>query len=267
MEQPQGFEEKGKEEWVWKIQQGLYGMKQSSRIWNQTMNKQMLSWGFTRLSCESCIYYWNSDSGTIVSAVQVNDFLSIASNREENEHFKNQMHRVWTISDLGTICFVVKITITRDRPNHAVFLSQTALIDKIVAQFGQKSASPAPVPMDPGLKLQRTDYKKLSHNELDQITKLPYWSLIGCLIYLSIGTWPDITYAIQQLSQFLDCYMYAHWNVALQVVGYLLGTHDHKLQLGGTNPIALLGFTDSDWANCLDLRRSVGGHAYTLDLA
>ena len=174
MEQPQGFEEKGKEEWVWKIQQGLYGMKQSSRIWNQTMNKQMLSWGFTRLSCESCIYYWNSDSGTIVSAVQVNDFLSIASNGEENEHFKNQMRRVWTISDLGTICFVVKITITRDRPNHAVFLSQTALIDKIVAQFGQKSASPAPVPMDPGLKLQRTDYKKLSHNELDQITKLPY---------------------------------------------------------------------------------------------
>ena len=32
MEQPQGFEEKGKEEWVWKIQQGLYGMKQSRRI-------------------------------------------------------------------------------------------------------------------------------------------------------------------------------------------------------------------------------------------
>lgn len=39
MEQPNGFEEPGKEEYVWRIEQGLYGMKQSGRIWNQTMNK------------------------------------------------------------------------------------------------------------------------------------------------------------------------------------------------------------------------------------
>ena len=264
MEQPKGFEEQGKEEWVWMIQQGLYGMKQSGRIWNQMMNEQMLSWGFTRLSCESCIYYRSSDSGTIISAVHVDDFLSIASNKDENERFKNQMRDVWTISDLGAVRFVVGIAVTWDQPNHTVMLSQTALIDKIVSQFGQKNASPAPVPMDPGLKLRRADYKKLTHEELEQISKLPYRSLVGCLLYLSIGTCPDITYSIQQLSQFLNCYTYAHWNAALRVVCYLSGTRNFKLHLGGENSISLLGFTDSDWANCLDTRRSVGGHAYTL---
>ena len=84
MEQPKGFEEQGKEEWVWMIQRGLYGMKQSGRIWNQTMNEQMLSWGFTCLSCESCIYYRTTESGTIISAIHVDDFLAIASNKEEN---------------------------------------------------------------------------------------------------------------------------------------------------------------------------------------
>jgi len=112
MEQPQSFEEPGKEECVWRIERGLYGMKQSGRIWNQTMNKQMISWGFTCLSCESCIYYRSSDSGTIVSAVHVDDFLSIASNKEENEQFKNQMHNVWTISDLGAVCFIIGIAVT-----------------------------------------------------------------------------------------------------------------------------------------------------------
>jgi len=266
MEQPQSFEEPRKEECVWRIEQGLHGMKQSGRIWNQTMNKKMISWGFTHLSCESCIYYRSSDSGTIVSAVHVDDFLSISSNKEENERFKNQMRNIWTISDLGAVCFVVGIAITWDRPNQMVMLSQTALIDKIVVQFGQKNASPTSVPMDPGLKLQCTDYKKLSREELDQITKLPYRSLVGCLLYLSISMCPDITYSVQQLSQFLDCYTYAHWNAALQVVRYLSGMHDHKLHLGGSNPISLLGFTDSDWANCLDTRQSVGGHAYTLGL-
>ena len=46
MEQPLEFEEPGKEDWVWVIQRGLYGMKQSGRIWNITMNEKMLSWGF-----------------------------------------------------------------------------------------------------------------------------------------------------------------------------------------------------------------------------
>ena len=254
MEQPQGFEEEGKEGWVWKIQQGLYGMKKSQRIWNQTMNEQMLSWGFTHLSCESCIYYRKSDTGTIVSAVHVDDFLSIASNQDENECFKNQMCSVWTISDLGAIHFVIGIAVTWDRPNHTVMLSQTVLIDKIITQFSQKNASPAPVPMDPGLKPRCADYKKLPREELDQITKLLYRSLVGCFLYLSIGTCPNITYAVQQLSQFLDCYTYAHWNATLQVMHYLSGTHDHKLQLRGTNPITLLGFTNTDWANCLDSR-------------
>ena len=104
----------------------------------------------------------------------------------------------------------------------------------------------------------------MSKNELDEIKKLPYRSLVGCLLYLSIGTCPDITYSVQQLSQYLDCYSYAHWNAAIHVVRYLSGTQELKLCLSGTNQISLLGFTDSDWANCLDTRRSVGGHPYTL---
>ena len=112
MEQPPEFEEPGKEDWVWVIQHGLYGMKQSGRIWNITMNDKMLSWGFTCLSCESCIYYRKSDTGIVISAVHINDFLSIASNKNENENFKNQMHKAWTISDLGNMHFVVGIAIT-----------------------------------------------------------------------------------------------------------------------------------------------------------
>lgn len=32
MEQPQGFEEPGRKDWVWKLQRSLYGMKQAGRI-------------------------------------------------------------------------------------------------------------------------------------------------------------------------------------------------------------------------------------------
>jgi hypothetical protein len=113
MEQPTGFEEEGKNDYVWVLQRGLYGMKQSGRIWNQTMNDAMLSWGFTRLSCESCVYYRKTDTGTIISAVHVDDFfLSVATSKAENESFKTQMKSLWTISDLGEAKHCVGIAIS-----------------------------------------------------------------------------------------------------------------------------------------------------------
>ncbi|KAG7443771.1 uncharacterized protein BT62DRAFT_902248, partial [Guyanagaster necrorhizus] len=48
--------------------------------------------------------------------------------------------------------------------------------------------------------------------------KLPYHSLVRSLIYLAIRTQPDIFYAAQQLSHFLNSYFFVHWNVAVQVV-------------------------------------------------
>jgi len=104
----------------------------------------------------------------------------------------------------------------------------------------------------------------MSWADLNDIKKLPYCSLVGCLLYLSIGMHPDITYAVQQLSQYLNCYSYAHWNAAVHIICYLSGTREHKLHLGSKNPVKLISFTDSDWANCLDTRRSVGCHTYSL---
>jgi hypothetical protein len=264
MEQPKGFEEAGKEDWVWKLQRGLYGMKQAGRIWNKTMNDAMISWGFTRLSSESCIYYRNDATGIVIAAVHVDDFLSIANSPTANEKFKSQMKEIWTISDLGEVKQLVGIAISRDRTARTVSLSQTALIDRIVSQFGQQDAYPVDTPMDSGLKLRRPDRSKFTSEDIAALAKLPYRSLVGCLLYLAIASRLDITYAVQQLSQYLDCYSYAHWNAAVRVLRYLKGTRDLKLVLGGSNPIDLLGFTDSDWANCLDTRRSIGGYAFTL---
>ena len=52
MEQPPGFEEPGKPDWVWRLTKSLYSMKQASRIWNQTFHKTMVSIGFKRLANE-----------------------------------------------------------------------------------------------------------------------------------------------------------------------------------------------------------------------
>ena len=57
MEQPPRFEEPGKEMWVMKLMKSIYGMKQASRIWNQTFHKTITLLGFKQLPCDWCIYH------------------------------------------------------------------------------------------------------------------------------------------------------------------------------------------------------------------
>jgi Reverse transcriptase (RNA-dependent DNA polymerase) len=56
MEQPQGFEEEGKEDWVMRLKKSIYGMKQASRVWNQTFDRTVKDLGFRQMLSEWCVY-------------------------------------------------------------------------------------------------------------------------------------------------------------------------------------------------------------------
>ena len=147
---------------------------------------------------------------------------------------------------------------------HTISLSQMAIIDKIVEQFGQKDAYPVSALLEPSSKLYCLDYWSLSSEDWLQLNKLLYWSLVGCLLYLAICTYPDISYTVQQLSQYLDCYSFIYWEAAIRLVCYLKEMWDLKLYLGSDCPFTLHAFSDSDWANCLDTCSSMGGHMCSL---
>ncbi|PPQ84311.1 hypothetical protein CVT24_012714 [Panaeolus cyanescens] len=262
MEQPPGFEEPGYEGYVWRLERGLYGMKQAGRIWNKTFDDAMQKdWGFTPLISDPCVYWRKRPSGIVITGVHVDDSGTIASTKAALAEFKEEMRSKWQVTDLGEPKHIVGIGIHRDRPNRKIYLSQTALIDRLTSQFGQTDALPASTPMDPGLKLTVP-----AKGSVDRTitSKLPYRSLIGAMLYIAVGTRPDISFAIQNLSQFLDTYDQSHWNAAIRVLRYLKGTRSLRLALGGDNGISLLGYTDSDWSQCINNRKSVSGYGFTL---
>jgi hypothetical protein len=154
MEQPQGFEVPGKEDWVYHLLKSIYGMKQASRVWNTTFNGEIVSWGFLWLPCEWCVYYHSSPSGTVIFSVHVDDIFAAASSKQELESFKALLQSKWEISDLGPAKFALGIAITRDRPSHSIFLSQTAYIDHLLLRFDVGDSQSADTPMVAGLHLR-----------------------------------------------------------------------------------------------------------------
>jgi hypothetical protein len=264
MKQPKGFEAKGKEDQIWELVKGLYGLPQGSRIWNKAMNKGMLSLGFTRIKCEYCLYFRTTPSGIVLTGIHVDDFLLAASSLSQAAEFKSELASIWEISDLGEAKFCVGVAIKRDLANHHVYLSQTALIDKILSSFNMTECNPVLTPMESGLALSRHDDTALSRQEELDLAKLPYRRLVGLLMYLAIATRPDVALAIQKLSQFMNCYREIHWNAAKRVVRYLKGTRTLQLRLGGREPANLLGFSDASYACCPDSGKSVGAYCFSL---
>lgn len=265
MDQPPGFEAPGKEDWVTKLQKSLYSMKQVSRVWNLTFDKVIKGLRFKRLACEWCVYRRQSTSSTIIFAIHVDDIVSAASNPDENVRFKDKLKRHWEISDLSPAKFALGIAISQDLAKHTIFISQTALIDRVVDQFNQTNANPVDTPMVCKLQLRRPDKSVPTDSHVTTwMERTPYRSLVGSLMYISRGSRPDITYAVSRLASYLNCYHPEPWEAAIRVLWYLKGSHTFALHLGGEKLIALSGHSDSDYANCPDMSCSVGGHCFSL---
>ena len=267
MEQPPGFVQPGSESHVWKLLRGLYGMRQSSRIWNRALHSSFLSWGFSRSECEWCVYTRRSDNGDAsIVVVHVDDMLAASSNKTEANRFRSELEATWQITALGEPKLVVGIALQREVETKTIRLSQTALIDKVVSIYRQSDAKPATSPMAHGTQLLRPHpNEQLDDVERERLANIPYRSLVGSLMYIASGTRPDIAFAVGKLSRFLDCYREAHWQAAVRVVRYLKDTRMFSLRLGGTSS-SLIGYCDSDYANDpgAEGRRSVAGYCFSL---
>ena len=86
-----------------------------------------------------------------------------------------------------------------------------------------------------------------------------YRQLIGSLMYLAAVTRPDLAYTVATLSKFLDSSTGEHWNASKRVLRYVAGTTDLKIIYGRERSNELVAYSDADWANCVNTRRSTSG--------
>jgi hypothetical protein len=116
-------------------------------IWNRLLHTSFLSWGFTRLECEWCVYVRHLENGTSsVVAIHVDNMLAVSSSMDKVAKFRTELESDWKISALGEPKLVVGIALRRDRNTRSIELHQTALINKIITTFGQSDARPASTP-------------------------------------------------------------------------------------------------------------------------
>jgi len=92
--------------------------------------------------------------------------------------------------------------------------------------------------------------------ERKQMERIPYASAVGSLMYAETCIRPDISFAIGMLGRYQSNPRMDHWKARKKVMRYLRGTKDYMLTFKRSDHLEVIGYSDSDFAGCIDSRKS-----------
>ena len=95
------------------------------------------------------------------------------------------------------------VRIIRDKANGTLKLSQLEYVKKILNRFNMNEAKPVSTPLGSHFKLSKEQSPKIEE-ERDHMSKVPYASAIGSLMYVMVCTRPNITHAVGVVSRFMS---------------------------------------------------------------
>jgi hypothetical protein len=81
-------------------------------------------------------------------------------------------------------------------------------------------------------------------------------------MYAIVAIQPDIVHAVGVVSRFMHNPGCPHLNAVKHIFRYLLGTQDYDIKFELNEPLGPVGYTDSDYAGCVDPRKSTSGYLF-----
>ena len=158
------------------------------------------------------------------------------------------------MSDLGLLHYFLGLEVNQRKDG--IFISQKKYSTDLLKKFGMLNCKSTPTPMNVNEKIVVDDGTSMANAK-------QFRSIIGVLNYLC-HTRPDTTFCVSVLSRFMHRPLLYHLGAAKRVLDYVAGTIDFGIQYSKVSRFRLYGFSDNDWAGCLEDRRNTSGCMFSL---
>ncbi|XP_041007968.1 uncharacterized mitochondrial protein AtMg00810-like [Juglans microcarpa x Juglans regia] len=185
----------------------------------------------------------------VVLLVYVDDIVIIGFNSALLVQLKTHLSESFHMKDLGSLTNFLGLEVHRS-PSGISF-NQHKYASDLMSTAGLQEATFVDTPMELNVKLRREESDLLADPSL-------YRKLVGSLVYLTI-TRPDISFAIQQVSRFLQTPRHLHLAAVHRIIRYVMGNSARGLFFPANNSPRLTTYSDADWASYADTHRSIIG--------
>ena len=162
---------------------------------------------------------------------------------------KTHLSKSFHMKDLGPLTNFLGLEVHHSPSG--ISLNQHKYASDLVATAGLQGTTSIDTPMELNVKLRKEEGDLLVYPS-------SYPKLVGSLVYLTI-TRPDISFSVQQVSQFLQTPHHLHLVVVRRIIRYVQGTSARGLFFPTINSPRLIAYNDVDWVGCADTCCSITG--------
>ncbi|GKC17609.1 zinc finger, CCHC-type containing protein [Tanacetum coccineum] len=183
----------------------------------------------------------------------VDDILIVGTNMEGIDETKKFLSSCFQMKDMNEVDTILRIKIKRHSGGYA--LNQCHYNDKIIDKFQYLDIEEANTSYESSCKLVKNDGWV--------VAQIEYASAIGCLMYATRYTRPDIAYVVCKLSRYTSYPSQDHWKAIERVLGYLKKARQLALYYDRF-PAVLEGYSDASWITGSSDSKSTTGWIFTL---
>ena len=249
VEQPPGFEDHIKSDYVFKLNKALYGLKQAPRAWYERLSMFLISKGFNRGKVDTTLFLKTIDNDILVVQIYVDDIIFGSTKELLCQEFAENMQAEFEMSMMGELTFFLGLQIKQTK--EGIFIHQGKYTKQILKKFGYDGCKKAATPMSTSTRLD-------SDSNGQKVNEKLYRSLIGSLLYLTASR-PDILFSVCLCARFQSAPTETHLLAVKRIFKYLINTSNLGIWYPKNQTFDLIGYSDADYAGCKIDRKSTSG--------
>ncbi|KAH0992661.1 hypothetical protein GBA52_004144 [Prunus armeniaca] len=203
--------------------------------------------GWKLIISKDCYVYTRAfkDGDIILLLLYVDDMLIAYKDMSKILKLKTLLGMEFDMKDLGSAQKILGMEIRRDR-----------------SWFNMIDCKPVSTPLAEHFKLSAQECPSMKE-EKEEMSKVPYASLVGYLMYAMVCTHPDLAQAVSVVSRYMANLGKQHRTAAKWILRYLKGTKKFGILFERKQGKACVsGYVNSDYARDLDKRRSTTGYVF-----
>ena len=216
--------------------------------------------GFVPTTSDPCLYVASEGEMFVIGVYIYVDNIVLAGKSERRmAEVKKALAMQFEVKDMGDLHYFLGVKIAQDHQNGKVWIGQPAYTESMLHKYGMVDAKPVTTPVESSSKLVKTT------EECETVDQVLYQSAVGTLLYLSVGTRPDITFAVSNVAKYCAKPNKQHWVAVKRILRYLRGTPNFGI-LYSNNRSKECSYSDADWAGDLNDRKSTSGCGFQIGI-